>query len=132
MVFHNLIDLSSDELTKVFLLFNKYNDKQLLLCASEFIDLTLFVFISQTRIELSLEQLTKSPLFKNIKSFIGPKWPVKLLRNLNSSVVQILISLSPLPLTKFEFGNMANDRTQSACPFKVVISRYGDSDFLIF
>ncbi len=34
----------------------------------------------------------------------------------------ILIVLSSLPLTIFEFGNMANELIQSVCPCKVAIN----------
>ncbi len=61
-------------------LFNYFKDKQLLLCA-KLLDLIANVFISQTRIELSLEQVAKSPLFKNFKPFIEPFcFPASLVR----------------------------------------------------
>ncbi len=48
---------------------------------------------------------------------------------MNSSlIVHNLIVLSELPLTIFEFGNMANVIILETCPVKLAIHSNGDSD----
>jgi hypothetical protein len=55
--------------------------------------------------------------------------PVRLaIHSYGYSDCHILIVLSELPLTIFEFGNMANEETLSLCPFKVILHSYGYSD----